>query len=73
MEAQLLESMYNAFMKYVPTKEKQGAVDHVVSDIIDSGADEETLQHLSNVCLYLKNAIQEQTDNSEFEEIDEEY
>ena len=67
MEAELLESMYNAMIKYVPTKEKQGCVDHLVSDIIDAGADEETLQHLSNVDRYLKRSILEQTDMDEEE------
>ena len=71
MEAELLEAMYNAMIKYVGPKEKQGCVDHVVSDIIDAGADEETLQHLSNVDRYLKRSITEQTDMGELEDDDE--
>lgn len=72
MESELLEAMYNAMIKYVSSKEKQGCVDHVVSDIIDAGADEETLQHLSNVDRYLKRAILEQTDMGDHDD-DEEY
>ena len=70
MEAELLEAMYSAMIKYVPAKEKQGCVDHLVMDVIDAGADEETLQHLSNVDRYLKRAILE---HSDIEEEDEEY
>lgn len=73
MEAELLESMYNAMIKYVSAKEKQGCVDHVVSDIIDAGADEQTLQHLGNVDRYLKRAILEQTDIDDLDEDDNGY
>ena len=68
MEAELLEAMYNVMVRYIPSKEKQGAVDHVVSDLIDAGADDETLHHLSNTDSYLKRAILEQTDLGEEEE-----
>ena len=68
MEKELLEAMYNAFVKYVPSKEKQGCVDHVVADIVDAGADEETLEYLSNVDRYLKQSISEHIDNYDDEE-----
>jgi len=59
MEAELLETMYNVMIRYVTAKDKQVAVEHMIADLIDAGADDEVLKHLSNTDRVLKGVIAE--------------
>jgi len=68
LEKELLEALYTTMIRYIPAKEKQGAVDHAVEMIIEAGADEELLEYFGNIDKYAKRSVMEQADlDSDYE------
>lgn len=65
MELDVLLEAYNVLKEYVPTKDRQAAADHLVSNIIDIGMSDGDLKKFAGTDNYLKRAMEEYLDDFE--------
>jgi len=77
MDADILApELWETVKQYIPAKDKQTAADHVVTNLIDLGADDEVLKELQGLDINMKNAVAEHLDEDDpdqDEDWDEDY
>jgi len=73
MDTELLEIFWETVKEYVPAKDRQVAADHVVTNLIDSGLDEETAMVLKALDSHMKDAVLDHFPEDEDETEDEDW
>ena len=71
MDDDLFADFWNIVKEYVPAKDRQSAADHVVSVLVDEGADDKVLFALRGCDKQMENAVNEQLGESDDQEVDE--
>ena len=61
----LFADFWNTVKEYVPAKERQTAADHIVSNLIDNGADDNILFALRGCDKHMKDAGEEQLEDTD--------
>ena len=67
----MFADFWNIVKEYVPVKDRQPAADHVVSVLVDGGAEESLLYALRDCDKYMLEAVNEQLGESEDYDVDE--
>ena len=67
----MFADFWNIVKEYVPAKDRQPAADHVVSILVDGGAEESLLYALRDCDKYMLEAVNEQLGESEDYDVDE--
>ena len=67
----MFADFWNIVKEYVPAKDRQSAADHVVSILVDGGAEESLLYALRDCDKYMLEAVNEELGESEDYDVDE--
>ena len=71
-EVEIMSSMWEVVVEYIPTKERQVVADHVVNTIADDHAlSDGDLRAFGGTDVYLKRAVTEYLGNDDEEESDD--
>ena len=60
-EAELLAEIWYTLKEYI--KDKQQAIDHLISTLVDKGLTDETIEELRGIDKHLDKALEEYVDN----------
>tara|TARA_Y100000114_G_scaffold51739_2_gene47229 strand:- start:9440 stop:9679 length:240 start_codon:yes stop_codon:yes gene_type:complete len=67
----MFADFWNVVREYVPAKDRQSAADHIVSVLVDAGADDTILYALRDCDKYMQEAVTEELGESDDYDIDE--
>ena len=61
MSGELLATMWQTIREYIPSKDRQTAADHLITELIEQGIDDEDLAEMA-IDRTMRNAIMEHID-----------